>query len=103
VRFGKTCTRCALPLTEIESGIIAESVETEVKPIRHHLQHLLRDLKGIIIEVGLMAEEAMPVIDMGYRIPCPVGFLRIAENNVRLLVPLISVTPDILVTLRGGG
>jgi hypothetical protein len=42
-----------------------------------------------------MAEEAMPVIGVGYRVPFPVGFLCIAENNARLLIPLTCITPDI--------
>ena len=59
---------------------------------------------GIIeIEIGLVREEAVPVIGLRFRIPGPVGFLGIGENDARIAVLLIGVAPNVEVPLHGTG
>src|SRR3954452_3358673 len=98
MRLREVLVAGALPLTEIGDSIKPESVHTEVKPTAHGTDHLKQHPWIVIIEVGLMGEESMPVISASIRIPGPVRFFGVAEDDARSEIALISVAPDIPVT-----
>lgn len=47
-----------------------------------------------------MGIEAVPVVGASDRVPCPVGFFRVDENDARFRKFLIGIGPDIEVALR---
>ena len=55
----------------------------------------------VVVEVGLMAVEAVPEVLPGDRVPGPVGGLGVAEDDPRPLVDLVGVAPDVVVALGG--
>src|SRR5579885_2257452 len=61
--------------------------------------HLPPHGRIIIVQVWLVAEEAMPVIGPGFYIPTPVGTLRIREDNTSILIFLCRFAPDIVVAI----
>jgi len=75
VGFGEVLAIRALALEEIRNGVEAETVEPEVEPEAKHRQDLLLDLFVVVVEIGLVAEEAVPVIRPGILVPRPVGLL----------------------------
>src|SRR4051812_18166672 len=104
VRFRQVLADRALSLDQIRYGITPEPIHPLIKPKGHHLQHGLAQFRIIIIEVRLVAEESMPVILLCYRVPGPIGSLRVNKNDPGLLILFVAVTPDVEVThgrLRG--
>ena len=61
------------------------------------------DVRVVEIQVRLVAEEAMPVVRLGLRVPGPVGTLGVAEDDPRPRVALRGVTPDVVVALGRAG
>ena len=70
-----------------------------VEPEGHDVEHLLVDGRVVEVEVGLMAEEPVPVVLAGDRVPGPVGRLGVPEDDARPLVDLVGVAPDVVVAL----
>jgi hypothetical protein len=58
------------------------------------------DLGVVVVEVGLVGEEAVPEVLAADGIPGPVGRLGVREDDPRLLVELVGVRPDVPVGLR---
>jgi hypothetical protein len=58
------------------------------------------DLGVVVVEVGLVGEEAVPEVLAADGIPRPVGRLGVREDDPRLLVELVRVGPDVPVGLR---
>ncbi len=61
------------------------------------------DLRVVVVEVGLMGEEAMPVVGTGHRVIGPVGDLGVGEDDPRVLVALVGVRPHVPVALGAVG
>ena len=78
----------------------AEAVEPEVEPETEDLEHRLLDLGALVVQIRLVAEEAVPVVLAANRIVRPVRGLRVDEDDPRVLVALGRVRPDIPVALR---
>ena len=102
VGLGKVLAGGAFPLDEVGHGVAAEAVEPLVEPEAHHLQHGLADGGIVVVEVGLVAEEAMPVVGLPERIPGPVGLLGIDEDDARVAVALLGLAPHVVVGERRG-
>ena len=61
------------------------------------LQHL-----GVVeVEIGLVAEESVPVVLLREIVPGPVRFLGVGENDPRAGIALRVVAPDVVVALVG--
>jgi len=60
------------PLDQIGYGVQPESVDAAVQPKLHDLPHLFPHGGVVIVQIRLMAEEPVPVIRPGNRIPGPV-------------------------------
>ena len=78
----------ALALEEVGHGVEAEAVEAEVEPEAQRVEHRLLDLGVVVVEVGLVAEEAVPVVGAGLLVPRPVRRLGVGEDDPRVLVAL---------------
>ena len=82
----------ALVLEEVRHGVEPEAVEAEVEPEAQHLEHRVLDLRVLVIEVGLVVEEAVPVVLAAHGIPRPVRGLAVHEDDARVLVAVSRPT-----------
>ena len=73
VGLRQVLARCSFALDQVGHGIQAESVNSQLNPELHHPPHLLADGGIVVVKVGLMTEETVPVICFGHRVPGPVG------------------------------
>ena len=103
VRLGQVLAVRAVALVEVRHGVQPEAVEAEVEPEAQRVEHRLPYVRIVVVEVGLVMEEAMPVVRPGDRIPRPVGDLRVGEDDAGVLVARIRVRPHVPVALRRVG
>jgi len=100
VRLAQVFVAGTLALDQIGNGIQAKTVDAHIEPEAHDLQHGLHDLRIVEIQVRLMAEEAMPVVGLGDRIPGPVGVFRVGKDDARAEIFLVGVAPYVEIALR---
>ena len=60
-------------------------------------------VRVVEVQVGLMVEEAVPVVGAGHRVPGPVRRLGVREDDARALVAAAGVAPDVVVALGRAG
>ncbi|MNX90728.1 hypothetical protein D3C86_1227880 [compost metagenome] len=95
VRLGQVFVVGAFAFDQIGHGVQPQAVHAHVQPIAHHGQHFLQDLRIVIVQVGLMRIEAVPEVGVCHRIPGPVRFLGIAEDDARAGIGLVVVRPHV--------
>ena len=61
MRLGQVLAVGAFALVEVGHGVGAEAVDAEVEPVVHGVEHRLLHLGVVVVEVGLVREEAVPV------------------------------------------
>jgi len=84
-----------LSLEEIWRGVQAHSVDAHVEPEVARLEHRFLDARVVVVEVGLMREEAVPVVRAGHVVPRPVGDLEVLEDDAGVLVFLVGLAPHV--------
>ena len=97
--LGQVLARGPVALEEIGHGVETEAVETEVEPEAHDVEHGLHHFGVLVVEVGLVGEEAVPVVLLPGRLPRPVGRLHVDEHDACVGPPLVVVVPDVPVGL----
>ena len=102
VGLGQVLAVGAVALVEIGDGVEAEAVEADVEPEAHDVEHRLLDLFVLVVEVGLVGEEAVPVVLLALRVPGPVRPLGVDEDDPGLRPALVVVAPHVPVGLRVG-
>ena len=65
MRLGQVLAVGALALVEVGHGVEAEAVQPEVQPEAQDVEHRLLDLGVVVVEVGLVGEEAVPEVGAG--------------------------------------
>ena len=90
----------AVALEEVRHGVAPVTVETAIEPELHGVEHLSAHGGIVVVEVGLVLEEAVPVVGLGDRIPGPVRGLGVDEDDPRLAEALIRVAPQVVVAVR---
>ena len=95
VRFRQILAVRSVAFHKVRNSICAQTVHAHVEPITHYFEDFFYDLRIVIIEVRLMGKEAMPIVSIGYRVPCPIGFFGVGENDARVFIFLVGVTPDV--------
>ena len=103
VRLRQVLADGAVALAQVGNGVHAQRVHAHVEPEAHGLEHLFDHQRIVEVEVGLVGEEAVPVVGLGRLVPGPVGFFRVGEDDARVLVELVGLRPDIHVALRRAG
>ncbi len=93
----------AVAFDEVRNRVEPQAVDAHVEPVAHRLQHFVDDGRIVVVEVGLVREEAMPEVGFGDRIPRPVRVFGVGEDDARVRVALVRVAPDVEVTVRGTG
>jgi len=77
--------------------VAAKSIQTQIKPELHDVEHLALDLGIVVVEIWLMVKEAVPVISPGHRVVRPVGRFAVTEDDTGFFIFLIGVAPDVVV------
>ena len=97
--LGQVLAVGSFPLEQIRNGIEPESVEAEVQPEAQDVEHGIADVGVVVVEVGLVGEEAMPVVGAGSRVIGPVGDLGVSEDDPGVLVALVGIGPHVPIAL----
>src|SRR5215217_5677415 len=84
--FGQVFTIGTFTLKEIRNSIEPEPVYAHPAPEIEHTEHFFLNSRIIIIQVGLMMKEAMPVILLCHGVPSPVRRFKILENNAHVFI-----------------
>ncbi len=99
VGLGQVLARAPVALEQVGHGIESEPVEPEVEPEAHDAEHRLDHGGVLVVEVGLMRIETVPVVLLAGLIPRPVRRLDVDEDHARLGPALVVVVPDVPVRL----
>ncbi len=99
VRLGQVLAAGALALHEVRHGVETEAIHAHRQPEVHHLEHLGEHRRVVVVQIGLVMEEPVPVVRLGHGVPGPVGLLGVDEDDPRLLVPPGVVAPDVELAL----
>jgi hypothetical protein len=86
VRLRKVLAVRALALVEVGHGVHAEAVNAEVEPVVNNVEHGPLHFRVVVVQVGLVAEEAVPVESLHRLTPSPVRALGVGEDDARLAV-----------------
>ena len=85
----------AVPLDQVGNGVQPQPVDPHVEPEPHHVDNRLNHPRVVEVQVRLVAEEPMPVVLAGFRIPGPVRLLGIGEDDAGLRPFLVVIRPEI--------
>ena len=99
MRLGQALAVGALRLVEVGHRVEAETVEAEVEPEAHDVQHGVLDLGVVVVEVRLLMVEAVPVVLAPLRVEGPVGRLDVAEDDPDVGEAGVVVRPHVPVGL----
>ena len=102
MRLGQVLAVRPFPLEEIRHGIEPEAVEAEIEPEAQDVEHRLLDLRVVVVQVGLMREEPVPVVLTGDGVPRPVRDLGVDEDDPCVRIARVGVRPHVPVALRRG-
>ena len=100
VRLREVLAVGALLLEQVGHGVEPEAVDAEVEPEPQDVEHRLLHGRVLVVEVGLVAEEPVPVVLLADRVEGPVGRLGVDEDDARVGVLLVGVGPDVEVAVR---
>ena len=100
VRLGQVLAARPVALEQVGHGVAPEAVQPLVEPEAERVEHGPLDLGIVVVEIGLVAEEPMPVVRVGDRVPGPVRLLRVHEDDAGVPVLLVVGAPDVPVALR---
>ena len=99
VGLGEVLGASPLAGEQVGHSIEAEAIHAQVEPEAHHVEHLSAHRRVVVVEVGLVAEEAVPVVGACLVVPGPVRGLGVDEDDPRVLVALRGLAPDVPVAL----
>jgi len=84
--LGQVLVAGSFALDQIRHGVKTEAVDAQVEPEIENGQHLADDGRVVVVEIGLMMKEAVPVVGLGHRIPRPVGSLGVDEDDAHVAI-----------------
>ncbi len=93
----------ALALEEVRHGVQAEAVDAQVEPEPQNLKHGVLNGRVLVVQVGLVVEEPVPVVLAAHRVVGPVGLFGADEDDGRVRVSRRVVRPHVEVPVRPGG
>ena len=103
VRLGQVFVVRALAHAQVGHRVQAQAVHADVQPEVEDAVHRLDHLRVVQVQIRLVAEEAVPVIGPGHRVPGPVGGLGVGEDDARLRELRVRVAPHVEAVRRGPG
>ena len=90
MRFTTSCVSAqvlvarALALDEIRNGVEPQAIDALVQPEPHDARDGALHVRIVEVQVGLVAEEAVPVVLLRNRIERPVRRLGVREDDARV-------------------
>ncbi len=93
----------AFPLEQVGHRIQPHAIHSKSEPVIQDAQDLPADPRVVIVQIGLMAVEPVPVICLCNTVPGPVGVLEVREDDAGILVLVRRVAPDVVVAQRRAG
>ncbi len=95
VRLGQVLATGAVALVQVGDGVEAQAVDAALQPEVEDAEDGLVDGEVVVVEVGLVRVEAVPVKGVGDRVPGPVGQLEVLEDDAGFLEAVARVAPDV--------
>jgi hypothetical protein len=86
-------------LDEVRDRVETKAVHTHVEPEAHDAKDGLAHLRIVEVEIGLMTEEAMPVVRIRDLVVRPVRLLGVGEDDPRATVLIRVVAPHVPLAL----
>ena len=71
----------ALALVQVGHRVQPEAVDAQVQPEPQHLEHRVLHPRVLVVQVGLVVEEPVPVVLAAHRVEGPVGLLGVDEDD----------------------
>ena len=103
VRAGEVLAVRALLLEQVGHRVETEAVDAEVEPEAQDVEHRLAHGRVLEVEVGLVAEEAVPEELSAHRVVGPVRRLGVDEDDAGVAVRGVVVGPHVEVAVRAVG
>ena len=103
VRLGQVLVVRPFAHAQVRHGVEPEGVDADVEPELHHVDHRLDHRRVVVVQVGLVREEAVPVVLLRDRVVGPVRLLGVGEDDPRLGKLLVGVAPDVELPLGRSG
>src|SRR5262245_32953444 len=82
-------------LAQIRNGAQTEAIDAEIEPAPHDLNHGRKHARIVVTEIRLMRKEPVPVVGPCKRVPRPIRFLGVAEDDARSRIGLVVIAPHI--------
>ena len=99
VRLGQVLAVGALALEQVGHRVQPKPVDAEVQPEAHDVDHRLLHGRVVVVQIGLVGEEPVPVELAADRIERPVRLLGVDEDDPRVGVLLAGVAPHVVVAV----
>jgi hypothetical protein len=99
VCLGQVLAVGALALEQVRHRVQPEAVDAQIEPEPKHIEHRLLHCRVVVVEVGLMREEPVPVELPSHRVERPVRLLGVDEDDSRVAVLLAGVAPHVVVAV----
>ena len=99
VRLLEVLAGRAFALDQVRHRVEPHAVDAAIEPEAHDSDHRLEHRRVVEVQIGLVVEEAMPVVGAGGLVPRPVRLLGVGEDDRHALVLLVRVAPDVEVAL----
>jgi len=99
VCFGQVLAAGAFALEQVGWGIHADAVRALVNPELDSFQYGILHFRVVIIQVRLVMEKTVPEILLANRVVSPVGLFAIHKDDTRVLIFLVSIAPDVIITV----
>ena len=103
VRLGQVLAVGALALEQVGHRVQPEAVDAEVEPEAQDVDHRFLHGRVVVVQVGLVGEEPVPVELLAHRVERPVRLLGVDEDDPRVGVLLAGVAPHVEVAVRPVG
>ena len=81
VRLWQVFAVRAFALVEIGNRVQPQAVDSHPEPEVEHGEHRLANFGIVEVQIGLMTEEAVPVVGAGDRVPAPIGRLEVLKDD----------------------
>ena len=103
VRLRQVLAARAFPLVEIRHSVQPHPVHSQAHPKIEHPEHLLVDGRMVKIQIRLVKIKAVPIVGVGHRVPGPIGWFVVFENDPCALAFFRRVAPHVVVPPPAAG
>ena len=99
VRFRQVFAARPLALVEVRDGVEPQAVDADLEPVVDDGRDGSAHVGALEVQIGLVGEEAMPVVRLRDRIPGPIRGFVVPKDDARVGPALRVVAPDVVVAV----